>query len=463
MPRYPALCALALLIIWVFAPAGCGKRDSSNGDSDSGQIQERETAWFLEIASELGLDFVHESGVQGDYFLPEITGSGGAIFDYDNDGYLDVYLVQSESLAGKQDSRNRLFRQSPDGRFSDTTEEAGVGDPGYGMGTAVGDIDNDGDLDILVTNYGRDRLYRNNGGGTFTDITTEAGIHGSHWSTSAAFCDFDLDSYLDLYVVTYLTNDPPRACTTSTGEIEYCGPNAYRGVSDQLYRNNGDGTFSEISEESGISRVVNKGLGVVCFDFDSDNLPDIFVANDGENNKLWINRGDGTFEDRGIAFGVAVNIFGKPEASMGIALGDVDRDLSLDLFLTHLHQETNTLYLGTDGNALTDSTATSGLGVSSIPFTGFGAALFDADQDGDLDLIIANGRVRKGPDLWSGSAKPDLPARLESFLRAYAEPNILMENTGAGKYRDFCGKAGLLCSAVEVSRGLLTVDIDLDG
>ena len=443
-------------VIVMLSLAGCSQNDiPSQADIET----------LVDITAEAGLVFRHDSGVRGDYLLPEIMGSGVALFDYDNDGDLDVYLVDSGSLDEPAASgSNRLFRQMPDGTFVDATEEAGIGDRGYGMGNAVGDIDNDGDLDLYVANYRSDRLYRNNGDGKFSDITEGAGIEGSRWSTSAAFCDIDLDGYLDLYVTTYVDSEPPVACTSNAGEADYCGPVTYRGVPDQLYRNNGDGTFSETGTQSGISEVVNNGLGVVCFDFNDDARSDFLVANDGERNHLWINGGDGKFENRSIAFGVAVNLFGETEASMGIALGDVDGDLGLDVFLTHLDQETNTLYLTTGAGVLMDGTVGSGLGIASTPYTGFGTAFFDADHDGDLDLAIANGRVRRGPHRWMSSGpEPLAPEALGNFHRIYAEPNLLMANVGRGKFQDYCVEADEFCRAVEVSRGLLTGDIDRDG
>ena len=408
--------------------------------------------WLIDIAPAADVKFNHDSGIQGDYFLPEIMGSGAAVFDYDNDGYLDIYLINSGSAG--QGASNRLFRQTADGTFTDATEESGLGDQGYGMGVAIGDIDNDGDLDLLATNYGDDHLYRNNGQGAFTEITAAAGIKGLRWSTSAAFCDVDEDGYLDLYISTYVTNNPPFACTNGAGEIDYCGPNAYRGVADQLYHNNGDGTFTDISAASGISQAVNNGLGVVCFDFNGDSHDDLFIANDGERNQLWLNDGKGNFVDRGVAFGIAVNLFGETEASMGIALGDVNGDLGLDLFLSHLDEETNTLYISTKGYTMMDATTRSGLGIASVPYTGFGTALFDADHDGDLDLAVANGRVRRGQE--QGES-------LNLFHRIYAEPNLMMENTGSGEFRDFCNSTEPFCQSPAVSRGLLTADIDRDG
>ncbi len=411
-------------------------------------------AIFVDITRQVGLDFQHTSGVRGTYQLREIMGSGAALFDYDNDGDLDIYLINSG------DGTNRFFEQTPDGSFRDVTERSGLGDPGFGMGTALGDIDNDGDLDIFVTNVGADRLYLNDGHGAFADITAMAGIEGSHWSSSAAFCDIDGDGYLDLYVATYVESDTFETCTNQAGEPDYCPPSTYRGVPDQLYLNNGNGTFKNISKTSGISLIANSGLGVICFDFSGDHRDDVLIANDGEPNHLWINQGDNTFQERGLPFGVSVNFFGEPEASMGIALGDVDGDLDLDVLMTHIDSESNTLYLKTQANLLIDGTIGADLGYSSVPFTGFGTVFFDADNDGDLDLAIANGRVRKSPggrQMTGSNEEPD------EFIDAYAEKNLMMENRWSGEFRTVCGDSNAFCGSLEVSRGLLAGDIDGDG
>jgi len=416
--------------------------------------------WFVDTAPELGLVFDHTSGVEGEFLLPETMGSGLALFDYDGDGDLDAYLVNADAETGSPATvGNRLFRRDADGVFRDATTEAGVGDTGYGMGTALGDIDNDGDLDLLVTNDGPNRLYRNNADGTFSDITGSAGIAGSRWSTSAAFCDIDDDGFLDLYIANYVTNEPPYACASGTGEPDYCGPNTYRGVPDRLYRNHGGG-FVDISATSGIAQTARNGLGVVCFDLDGDARDDFLVANDGERNQLWINRGDGEFVDQALRFGVATNIEGDTEASMGIALGDVDGDLRLDALMTHLRGETNTLYLAGPVGMFLDSSALSGVGFPSVADTGFGVALADLDQDADLDLAVANGRVQRGGD---PDGAPTDASATDAFRRLYAEPNLLMVNNGQGWFVDHCHRAPGFCAATEVSRGLLTADVDADG
>ncbi len=402
--------------------------------------------WLNDVTAGVGISLQQKADPEGTFFMPRIMGSGGALFDFDNDGDLDVYLVTY--------GPNALFRQEADGTFAEVAAEVGVADNGYGMGAAIGDVDNDGDLDLFVSNFGANRLYRNDGNGGFSDITEAAGISDDAWSTSAAFFDFDRDGYLDLYVANYLEYDPQKRCVDQSGRAEFCGPQAFPGTADFLYRNNGGSSFVDVASEAGTSSTEGKGLGVVVADFDRDGWQDVLVANDGVNNQLWMNTGAGTFEEQGVAMGVAVNGFGKPEASMGIALGDADGDLRLDVYMTHLDRETNTLYtaLGMDG--FTDATPPSGLGPASLPWTGFGAAFGDLENDGDLDLLVVNGRVRRprGVDAGAGGE-----------LAAYAEPNALSLNLGDGRFADGCESAGGFCSALEVGRGLMLGDVDRDG
>ena len=381
---------------------------------------------FSDISAASGLTFVHDAGIDGTFFMPEIIGAGVALFDYDSDGDLDIYLVDGgpHDRTERSETMNRLFSQEAGGRFVDRTAESGLGDTGYGMGTALGDIDNDGDLDLFVSNYGADVLYRNDGGGRFSDITAASGISGDDWSTSACFLDYDNDGWLDLYVAGYVHDRPAKACTDSAGRKEYCGPMTYRGVPDKLWRNEGDGRFANVAESSGIARGAGKGLGVVSADFNGDGRVDIFVANDGEANNLWINQGAGQFEDQALMMGVAYNSFGKPEASMGVALGDLNADGRLDLYVTHLVRETNTLYTGAD-SGMQDSTGLTGSGAESMPYTGFGTAFLDADNDGDLDLAVANGRVTRNDSGAAGESRRRL-RRAQSLVfergrRALAE------------------------------------------
>jgi hypothetical protein len=374
-------------------------------------------------------------------------GAGVAVFDYDGDELPDILF------AGAPPKGPRLYRQTAGGTFKDVTHAAGLESPAYGMGIALGDIDNDGDLDVYLTHLGRDQLYRNNGDGTFTDLTPTAGIVADAWSSSAAFCDIDADGLLDLYVASYVRLDDTQRCSTDGGAQDYCPPNVYPGVADRLFRNLGDGVFEDVSESSGIGAGRSPALGVVCHDFNSDDRPDVFVANDGAANHLWINQGDGSFVERGIEIGVATNLFGESEAGMGLALGDLNGDLQMDLFLTHVDRESNTLYLSGPNDVMVDATIRSNLGQVSLLLTGFGTALLDFDQDGDLDLAIANGRVRR--------PQRALPADA-SFLSIYGENNLLLRNDGSGRFDVVCD-ANAFCEDRSVSRGLLAVDLDLDG
>jgi hypothetical protein len=237
-------------------------------------------AWFTEITEQVGLDFEHEPGIDESFFMPEVLGSGVALFDYDADGKLDVYLINAGDHSGTGDpmARNRLYRREPDGTYRDVTDLSGLGDAGYGMGVAIGDYDNDGCVDVYLTNYGPDALYHNNGDGTFDNVTAAAGLSNEGWASSAAFLDYDLDGFLDLYVANYVHYPKPRACTDDAGRPEYCGPDPFPGVADVLLHNNGDGTFTDVSRASGIASAAGKGLGVVCADFDADDWPDIYVT-----------------------------------------------------------------------------------------------------------------------------------------------------------------------------------------
>jgi hypothetical protein len=414
---------------------------------------------FVEVAAEIGIDFEHRSGSNGSFPMPAIMAGGLAVFDSDGDGALDVYLVDGgerfPSDGGEGGAPNRLYRQQEDGRFVDATEASGLGDLGYGMGAAVGDIDNDGDLDLFVSNWGRDSLYRNRGDGSFEDISQRAGLSEGGFSSSAVFCELTGDDLLDLYVTRYVDFDPDRVCAAEGGRVDYCGPTHFEGLPDRLYRNRGDGRFEEISAKAGIGAVADAGLGVVCLDFDGDGLSDVYVANDADPNHLWMNRGDGTFVDDAVLVGLAFNRYGVAEAGMGVTAADSDGDNDLDVFVTHLIEESNTWYENRGLAGFDDATALTGLGPASVPFTSFGTAFGDFDLDGDLDLGVVGGGVKKRPSFASD--------RADWFWRGYAEPNLFFENVGDGRFEEIGAQLGAWAEPVEVSRSLVAADLDADG
>ena len=409
---------------------------------------------FQDVTPEHGFENATGALPPGTYFLPELMGGGLALFDYDNDADLDLLQIRFPLPGQPQDEApNRLFQQQADGEYLDVTPTSGLGDPGYGQGVATGDADNDGDLDVYVTNYGADSFYLNNGDGTFSEATIRTGFGGKAWSSSAAFVDYDADGALDLYVVHYLQYTG-TVCSDLSDAPEYCGPQHFKGTVDRLYRNRGDAIFEDLTESAGIE-TPGKGLGVICADLSGDGWVDIFVANDADVNQLWVNQGDGTFVDQAVARGVGVNVYGRTEASMGVTVGDANADGRLDLFMTHLQNETNTLYLGQAGGMLADHTATSGFGTVDLPYTGFGCGFLDIDNDGDLDLALVNGRIHRGPAHAGADVGP--------FWERYVEPNLLFLNDGLGHFSDTGTRAGSFAALVDVYRGLAFGDIDRDG
>ena len=422
---------------------------------------------FREIATEAGLNFHHLNGATGQHYMPEIMGPGVALFDYDNDGDLDIYLVQGTRLdasakvlnpppAGWKPG-NRLFKnllaETGELRFVDVTEKAGVGHIGYGMGVAAGDYDNDGFLDLYVTNFGHNVLYHNNGDGTFTDVTRESGVDDPHWSTSAAWVDFDGDGWLDLFVCNYVdfTVEGNRNCSSPAGEPDYCTPKMYHAVPSRLFRNLRNGRFEDITEASGINRSYGPALGVLCADFNADGRMDIYVANDTAANQLWLNNGDGTFREAAIESGVAYSMDGLAKAGMGVTLADVENNASQVLLVTNLTREGVTVFHGDGRGQFDDTTAQFGLLQPTFGYTGFGTQWFDYDNDGWLDLFIANGAVTI-----LGSERGG-PSR-------YSQRKQLFHNEGRGKrFRETSQLAGAGFQIEEVSRGAAFGDLDNDG
>ncbi len=443
---------LSLILSIALGASGCSDRDADVPPVAPTVAAATPNALrFVEITDTAGLRFTHDPGFEGEYRFQEIMGPGCALADFNGDGRLDIYLVN-----GQRPAADQLYLQSSDGVFIDVTEQSGLRAAGYGMGCVVGDYDNDGDLDLYLTSLEGGRLWRNDGGATFTDVTEAAGIDNGMWSVSGSFFDYDRDGWLDLYVANYVLDPGSARCYDLAGRPEYCGPDRMRPAPDKLYRNLGNGRFRDVSAESGIASIAGPGLGVLCADLDGDGWQDVYVANDMARNFLWINNRDGTFTETAVLAGCAFNRDGAEEASMGIALGDVDHDGLGDLFITHLRGETNTLYRTLTPGVFEDATDASGLGMSSVPFTGFGNVLADFDHDGSLDAVVANGAVKRRMLVAPNTAT------VEHWKR-YAEPNLAYLNDGSGRFRNVSATAGTICERAEVSRGLAVGDLDNDG
>ncbi len=401
---------------------------------------------FVDATASSGIDFVHEHGGFGRKFPTETMGSGVALFDYDGDGWLDLYFVGAKNTG-------RLYHNDGDGTFTDVTAVAGLENDAYGLGCAVGDYDGDGDLDLYVTCYRDNQLFRNNGDGTFTDVSVVSGVKGKYdngWSTGAAFGDIDSDGDQDLYSPNYADFRPEtfETCVRSE-EIEvYCGPEAFAAQPDEFFLNNGDGTFSEVGEEIGLVPMVGKELGAFWVDYDQDEDLDLYVAGDRTPNFLYRNEG-GTFSEVGNLAGVAYNDAGKPLAGMGVDVGDYDNDGLFDIFVTNYQWETNSLYRNIGDGFFADVTFQSGLGVPSLKVLAWGTAFFDYDNDGDPDIFVANGHLDDNVHLFDAIS--------------YPQPNHLFRNEGGGRFIDVSEQAGPGLALVEVSRGLAFGDVDNDG
>lgn len=439
--------ALASASIW---PA-CDRDRGSSAESPRSATGD---IWFEEIGQAAKIDFQHEFAVQKKYYLPESMSGGVGLLDFDGDGFLDVYLVQGGELDPdkKNPYRNRMYRNRGDGSFEDVTESTGTGDRGYGMGCACGDYDGDGDVDLYVTNVGPNVLFRNNGNGTFSNVTDAAGVAEPGWGASAVFADYNGDGRLDLFVTNYIGWSPEqeRLCVSLQNHRDYCGPTTYGApTTDTLYRNEGNGAFVDVTRRVGIDTVRGNGLGVVAGDFNGDGWTDFYVANDQNPNALWVNAGNGRFVEDALLAGCALNQSGSAEAGMGVIAIDADYDGDLDLFMTHLQNESHTFYRNSSG-VFADVTAIIGLGAPSLPFTGFGVGFADFDHDSRLDLLVVNGRVRV--------AEPTLDVR-----KPYAEPNQLFRGLANGKYDELQPAGGTSPALVETSRGAAFGDLDNDG
>ncbi|MDE0190361.1 MAG: CRTAC1 family protein [Gammaproteobacteria bacterium] len=410
--------------------------------------------WFEDEAPPRGIDFHHRSGFAGRHLMPEIMGGGVALVDVDGDADLDLYLVQSGSLysdeeTGTVDRSNRLYFNEG-GTFEQAEDGHGAGDKGYGLGIAAGDYDNDGDLDLYVTNYGPNVLLRNDGNGNFEDVTGVSGVGDPGYSTAATFADLDADDDLDLFVVNYIHWDfaVERDCFIA-GVLTYCPPTNYSApMRDRVYRNNGDGTFTDTSAESGLNAAFGTGLGAASADFDGDGLTDVFVANDMMVNQLWLNRGGLRFVDEAAYRGVAVDSHGLAKSGMGVAAADADDDGDTDVLVVNLAEQTDSFYRN-EGAWFVDATEAVGLATTSRRYTRFGVVLADFDNDGRLDLYEANGGVA--------------PSETKHEGDEFAEPNTLLRGTSDGRFEEVLPPGGTAETLIHTSRGLAVGDIDDDG
>ena len=462
------LAAFVAAILWMSVLGA----ERQRADARSAPVTARGApAWFIDATKEAGLDFVHFNGMTGEFYYAEIIAPGVALFDSDNDGDLDVFLVQGQPLGAgrplfpRSDSRplkGRLFRNDlqvfPDGtrrvRFTDITDESGITATGYGMGVAAGDYDNDGCIDLYLTAFGQNQLFRNTCRGTFTDVSAESGAADTGWSVSAAFVDVDRDGWLDLHVGHYLNWDVAlnTPCLGSSGRRVYCAPRVYRAQRSRLYRNNHDGTFADVTEAAGMGTQYGAALGVATADFNGDGWVDLYVANDGTDNQLWINQRDGTFQNLGLLSGTALGPYGEAKAGMGVDAGDFDDDGDEDLFVTNLAGEGHDFYVNDGSGVFENRSAHSGIGYLSLPYTGFGAAWFDFDNDGRLDILTVNGAVQT-----------DLSVADQSDLFPLRQRNQLFRNLGDGRFDDVTSAAGPAFEALAVGRGAAFGDIDNDG
>ena len=434
--------------------------------------------WFVDRTAESGLAFTHFNGMTGDFYYPEVMPPGIALLDYDNDGDLAVVVIQAEMLSGKlidaalsppqSPLSSRLFRndvrpvrsdgpagpQGPALRFTDVTDQARIDVRGYGMGAATGDYDNDGCVDLYVTKLGSNQLLNNNCDGTFTDVTAVSRTADPGWSVSAAFVDIDRDGWLDLFVGQYLNYSVAGnvVCYSVSGQRDYCPPSAYRARPSHLFRNNHDGTFSDITAAAGMATEFGPALGISTADFNRDGWIDIYVANDGAPNQLWINQRNGTFRNTALLAGAAVSAEGRLKASMGVDAGDFDEDGDDDVFVGELTGQGADLYVNDGSGVFVEGSAQAGIRLRTLPFTAFGAGWIDADNDGRLDLAIANGAVTHTAEALAANERFRLQQRGQLF-----------RNLGTGRFEEITDRAGRAFSTEEVGRGAAFGDLDNDG
>ncbi len=485
---YPR-ASISVTTRWGWGPSAIGKKltalatiglllTSCGAEQRSAPIEgtpaANSTDLFIDRAAEAGLRFSYFNGMSGQFYFPEMLPGGVALVDYDNDGDLDVYFAQGRMLpegkslgdalvppaADALPLKGRLYRNDLDAskgtatlRFADVTNASGIDAPGYGMGVAAGDVDNDGCVDLYLTNLGPNQLFRNNCDGTFSDVSRASGTDDPGWSVSGSFLDYDRDGWLDLYVGNYVQWDikSDRPCTGLTGRRDYCTPKVYVPQPDRLYRNRRNGTFEDVTAKALVGGPFGPALGVVAADFDRDGWLDIYVTNDGTENLLWMNQQNGTFKNTGLLAGAALSGEGKAEASMGVDAGDFDNDGDEDLYMTHLPAEGNNLYVNNGSAMFEDLSAPSALGPLSLGYSGFGTSWIDYDNDGWLDLLAVNGAIEAVKGRPAGAPFP------------YDERKLLFRNLRNGRFEDVTSRGGSAFGASEVSRGAAFGDIDNDG
>lgn len=453
------ILGLQLLVVLLALALGCSRHTTppaAPATAPTGPVL------FADVTEQVGVNFLHDSGSRGEYVMPEHIGSGLALFDYDNDGRLDLYLIQG---GGPQSgSRNQLYHQEANGTFRNVSEGSGLDVVGTGMGVTAGDVNNDGWTDLLVTEYGRIRLFLNRGGGHFEEVTQAAGLDNTHWATAASFVDYDRDGWLDLVVGNYVDYYPTLQCFDPSGAREFCGPQDLPPTVTRLFHNRGPAAgpgkvvFEDVTVSSGFARTRGKVLGILCADFNGDRWPDIFLADDGIPNRLYINQHNGQFTEEAVIRGLAFNAMGSTVGNMGIGLADINGDGLFDVFVTHLTHEQHALWVQGPRGYFQDQTAMVGLAQSPWRGTGFGTVLADFDLDGWPDLAIINGAIRRG----SAHPAPPLPG-LIPFWHPYAQQYQLFLNDTHGRFIDISSANPAFCGFKGVGRGLAFGDLDNDG
>ncbi len=449
-----------LLLFLQLAGVGCREQQQTPG-APSSTLHDQSQSWLEDATDKFGLSFSHDVGQVGRYFMPESLGSGAAIFDFDNDGRMDLLLLQNGGPESQ--SKHQLFHQEVEGQFRNVSAGSGLDVAGHGMGVAIGDVDNDGLPDVAITEYEKIRLFHNRGGGRFAEAATQSGLENPHWGMSACFFDYDRDGWLDLAVVNYIDYSPSMKCPEAQGTPGYCGPSGFKGTVPRLFRNlgaEGKGIrFADVTVGAGLANLAGPGLGIVCADFDGDRWPDLLIANDGHVNWLLVNQRDGTFTEQAAARGVAYNRMGSVEANMGVAMGDVDADGLFDILITHLNTETHTLWRQEPRGQFRDRTAQSRIASSNWRGTGFGTVLTDLNNDASPDLVVVNGGIKR----LGIEPAPNGKANRDPFWNGFEQRNQVFANNGSGTFEDISARNLSFSGTAAVSRGLAAGDLDNDG